>query len=398
MIHPLAAFQRATLWHLLQNYAEAVVPKETTVFVENDAVAADTQIAERLMNVFHNMLAYEETYVSPEKRPNAGVWEMVKHEFHGELYRITASRNVPVLAEYLRNFLRSGAAYGLGAGDQVFDAMRGGGDGLVANLAIITDRLASLAVAIGALPQENPEQGRYGVSLNLTVARLTTLIEGTLKTHIYRPPVAGLFGVEVASGQIIDTRVPDDAYSAFRLKTLMDIFGLRRVCEIGAGFGGTAFQAARHGMTPYTIIDLPSVNVLQGYFLMRIFGADAVKMFGEDVPDRRFNILPYWMFFDRKVSFDLVFNRDSMPEMPEERAREYLEEMQQRRCAFLSINQEAEALGGEATQLVVHQLAKSYPGLRSAGRHPAWTRKGYVEEFFMPTVLTAPFGVGGLSG
>ena len=69
--------------------------------------------------------------------------------------------------------------------------------------------------------------------------------------------------------------------------------------------------------------------------------------------------------------------------MPEARAREYLEEMQQRRCSFLSINQEAEALGGGATQLIVHRLAKSYPGLRSAGRHPHWTRKGYVEELFL---------------
>jgi hypothetical protein len=332
------------------------------------------------------MVTHEQAHVAPDKRPNQGIGETMKYELRSGFNSIMARSDVPALAEYLRNGLRRDIGPGLGLGKEVFDAMRAEGEGRQTNLALISDRLASFAVAIGALPYENPEQGRYGEHLGRSIEELTRLIEATLKVHIFHPPVAGLFGVEVGPRQIIDVRVPDDAYSAYRLKTLTETFGFSRICEIGAGFGGTAFQASRHGIEPYTILDLPSINILQGYFLMKIFGGDAVKMFGENIPDRRFNVLPYWMFFDRSISFDLVFNRDAMPEMPEARAHEYLAEMQSRRSAFLSINQEPGGNGGHAgaTQLIVHHLAKSYPGLHSAGRHPHWTREGYVEELFLP--------------
>ena len=384
--HPLAPHTRTSLWHLVQHYTDDFTPQGVINAADSKAADDDEAIAARLLNIFHRMLAYEIEHIAPENRPNSGVWEMVRHEFHGEFYRIMASRNVADLAAYLRNGLRRSIAYGLGLGDEVFRAMSDGGEGQSNNLALLADRLASLAVAIGALPQENPEQGRYGINLQMPVVELVRCIEARLGKDIHRPLVAGLFGVEVGPGRIVDHRVPDDVYCAFRLETLRNTHGARRVCEIGAGFGGTAFQASRHGIEPYTIVDLPSVNILQAYFLMKTFGADAVSLFGEDAAGRRFNVQPYWMFFSEELQFDLVLNRDSMPEMPEPRAREYLQEMERRGCAFLSINQEAEADAAYVgvKQLIVHRLAASYPGLRSAGRAPYWVRKGYVEELFLP--------------
>jgi hypothetical protein len=387
MRHPLADSERETLLHLLQNFSMELEEDSEVSIGESPAVPEDLHIAERLMNVFHATMRHEAAHIPPELRPNAGIWEMVKHEFHGPVYRILASGDVAELAEYLRNGLRESLAYGLGPGPQVFAAMKQPGPGRDANLVLIKDRLASLAVALGALKHENPEQGRYGDNLRLDVPELTRVIEHRLNMKISRPRVAGLFGVVTKADDIVDVRVPDDVYSAHRLHELSDILDRHRVCEIGAGFGGTAFQAGRFGLSPYTIVDLPVINVLQGFFLMRIFGGDAVKMFGEDVPERPFNVLPYWSFFDPAVAFDLVFNRDSMPEMPAERAHEYLQEISNRRCAFLSINQESGGAGGPAgaPQLAVHELMRTHPNMRSAGRHPHWTRKGYVEELFIPT-------------
>jgi len=384
--HPLAQFQRATLWHVLQNYAEEVRPEAPFHLAESEPGPEDRAIAERVLNIYHRAIEYEAANVSPERRPNSGIWEMMRHEFHGELYRMLANRDVEALVAYLRNGLRQGIAHGLGPGEQVFAGVRHNPEALEINLALIADRLVLLAVAVGALPQENPEQGLYGEYLNHSIASLAATIEQSLGVDIWRPPVAGIFGAEVGPERVIDVRVPDDVYCSYRLRTLLDTFGFRRVCEIGAGYGGNAFQAARHGIAPYLIIDLPSVNVLQGYFLMKIFGGDAVRMFGEDVPERQFNIMPYWTFFNRDVQFDIVLNRDSMPEMVEPRAREYLAEIERRGCAFLSINQESEALADAngMRQLVVHRLAQSYPKLRSAGRHAYWMRKGYIEELFLP--------------
>ena len=49
-----------------------------------------------------------------------------------------------------------------------------------------------------------------------------------------------------------------------------------RICEIGGGMGGAAYYAARLGAAHYTLIDLPVMNALQGYFLP----ASLVGMFG----------------------------------------------------------------------------------------------------------------------
>jgi hypothetical protein len=387
MKHPLARYQRTTLWHLLHHYVEEAPASATIYTKESEEGPADLSIAVRLLNVFRLMVEHE-TLIPPEKRPNAGIWEMVKHEFHGDFYKTLASNDAKALAHYLRNSLRGGGAYGFGPGPEVFRAMREEGDGRDANVLMIIDRLASLAVAIGVLPHENPEQGHYGTNLRISVTDLTKLIQAGLGTEIFRPPIMGIFGINVGPDQVIDVRVPDDVYAAFRLSSISHDHRLRSVCEIGAGFGGVAFQFWRMAQRPfggYTIIDLPLINILQGFFLMKIFGGDAVKMFGEDVPDRDFNILPYWEFANRTRKFDIVFNRDSLPEMPEEVALEYLAEISERKCVFLSINQESEgpAPMGQK-QLIVHRLMKQFAGMRSGGRHPHWIRKGYVEEIFMP--------------
>src|SRR5690606_17850350 len=64
------------------------------------------------------------------------------------------------------------------------------------------------------------------------------------------------------------------------------------VLEIGAGFGGTAFYLHRLLRGRYTIIDLPVINCLQGYFLAGAFGADAVSLYGESSQDASVSILP----------------------------------------------------------------------------------------------------------
>ena len=387
MKHPLSDVPRATVFHLLHHYAPTLDVQAAVSFEDQSSFSGYIAIAERLMNVFHLMEEHERHHIPDERRPNAGVWEMVKHEFHGEFYRIMAARDAPALAIYLSNAMRTSFSYGLGAGTGVYRAMESEGEGRTANLILLADRLAAVAEAVGALPVENPEQGRYGESLQIPIPELVRIIQAHLGVEIFRPQVAGLFGVKIGPNQMIDMRVPDDAYCAYRLKTLRDNLGIGSICEIGAGFGGLAFQAIRHGFSGYTIVDLPSINILQGFFLMAVFGGDAVAMFGEDAPGRLFNILPYWEFFNPDRKFNLVVNRDGLPEMPEERAQEYLNGISARRCVLLSINQEAQAPAGsvDANQLVVNRMMLSVPGMRLVSRYPYWIRKGYVEEIFSPS-------------
>ncbi len=166
----------------------------------------------------------------------------------------------------------------------------------------------------------------------------------------------------------------------------MDSQGLTSVAEIGGGLGGTAVQAILAGVPTYTIFDLPIILLVQGWMVMKNFGTDSVEMFSETNDKAIVFLRPYWEFSDRRHKFDLVFNRDSLPEIPEQHAAAYIREIAARGCTMLSINQEARAPTDslDVRQLWVNEHVRKEPGLRCIARHPYWHRRGYVEEVFVP--------------
>jgi hypothetical protein len=348
----------------------------------------DLPIAERLMNAFHRMMTHERSAIPATRRANSGLWEVIKRSYHGDFYRVMEGRNVKTLADFLRNALRDGVAYGFGTGPGNFKKMVEEGKSRDSQIANLRARLVALAEAVGALQHESPELGTYGKNSRISLSDLVRKIEAQIGP-IYRPPVMGMYGLTLDEGRIIDPRVPDDAYCTYRIGTLKAALGLTSICEIGAGFGGTAFQVSRTGLfNRYTMVDLPSSCTLQGFFLMKVLGQDAVALFGEDPSSRPVEVLPYWEFFDRHRHFDLVFNRDSMPEMPRAQADAYLKEMAHRRATFFSVNQETGTDTGEVgvPQLNVHEIVKECGGMISLVRCPYWTRKGYIEEIFRPVI------------
>jgi len=388
MRHPLTAYPRGTLWHILHHYFDAPPTDLPDLHMEPSSVSVpqDDLIAERLINVFHKMLDFESRNIPPPQRPNEGIWEMSRHAFHGEAYSLILGRDVKGFARYMANCARTKLCHGLGPGLQVYKAFSGevGTDSAAANRLILWDRLVALAEAIALLPHENSEQGRYGTNFYLPFDSLIDGIQSRLGCEIFRPTIMGLFGFKYKKW-VIDVRVPDDAYGGYRLGVEMERTGGRRVAEIGGGLGGMALQAGRAGAASYAIFDLPIMNLVQGYFLIKILGGDKVALFGEPA-DRRYRLLPYWEFRNRDNVFDIVFNRDSLPEIPRARAEEYLSEIDHRRCLFLSINQESGGGTGRpgTAQLNTAQMMDRYAGMKRRFRAPYWIRRGYVEELYSP--------------
>lgn len=287
------------------------------------------------------------------------------------------------LARDLAALGRSEAAQGFfgGAGQH----RRCAGDASYAQLlaAWTHDKTLSLAEAVGAVPLELPENGGWAKSIATPTAQLFAAIEAKLGLDLTPPDHMGAYlGVD-AGGRVLQMRILEAIYAAWRIRQLADAHGTHRVCEIGAGAGLTAYYAALFGIQHYVIIDLPTMNAVQAYMLIGSRIGDRVALHGED-PAAAIRILPPEAFAELPAgSIGLLYNQDSLPEIEERAARGYLRDAVRIGInLFLSINQEAHLPVDGGSQRSVPELVADAGGFALRSRHRHWLRQGYVEEVY----------------
>jgi hypothetical protein len=356
--------------------AGAIVP-------ERAASAADVAIAERLLAAYHAAVGSSEPQA--EERPD--VWTEIR-ERQGQFEAILERRDPTELAGYLCNVSRHDAMHGISQGDVEFERI--GRDRHYREfLTLVTqDKLVSLAEAVGALPVENPEQGAYGASLHNEPATLVAGIEARLGLDITPPDVDGGLLKLRAGDRLFSERDLSALYTAQLLARATRSTPAPRTCEIGGGAGRLAYWAHRLGLTAYTIVDLPRVNVVQGYYLLKTLPADRVLLYGEDGADDLYDglrVLPtHAISSDRAHEYDLVVNQDSFPEMDAVTVREYLTWI--RSCCrgqLMSVNQENKpAYGDGMAHVSVPETIDELGGFRLVQRFPYWLRAGYVMELY----------------
>jgi SAM-dependent methyltransferase len=243
------------------------------------------------------------------------------------------------------------------------------------------DKLVSLAEAVGALPLENPENGRWGENALTDPAELFGAIEAALGADLSPPAqIGGHLGIAVGRGIIVHMRMLDAIHAACRLRQLADAAGLgtdARIAEIGGAAGLTAFYALRLGMTRYRLFDTPTMGAIQAHMLAGA-GQEA-SLAGE--PERFVSVLPNAAFATQPPgSIDILFNTDTLPEIERGTATAHLRDAARIGVRHvLSINQEA-AVPGQAS---VADLVREAGGYRLASRHRHWLRAGYAEELFV---------------
>jgi hypothetical protein len=278
---------------------------------------------------------------------------------------------------------RSEAAQGFfgGAGQH----RRCAGDPAFAQLLAVWthDKTLSLAEAVGAVRMELPENGAWGETIMTSAADLLAAIEAKLGVDLSPPEHIGAYLGLKAGNRVLQMRVLEAIYAAWRLKQLVDEHGFTTVCEIGAGAGLTAYYGAILGIPQYMIIDLPTMNAVQAYMLVGSRVGDGVVLNGE-AKEGTIQILPPDAFSRlEQGSVDLLFNQDSLPEIELVAARAYLADA--RRIGvrqFLSINQEAHLPVAGGHQISVAELAADVGGFASRSRHRHWLRQGYAEELY----------------
>ncbi|KQX22742.1 MULTISPECIES: methyltransferase domain-containing protein [unclassified Sphingomonas] len=243
------------------------------------------------------------------------------------------------------------------------------------------DKLVSLAEAVGVLPLENPENGRWGENTLTDPAELFGGIEAALGVDLGPPAqIGGHLGISVGRGIILHMRMLDAIHAAWRLRQLADATGLGAeacIAEIGGGAGLTAFYALRLGLTRYRLFDAPTMGAIQAHMLA---GAGReVSLAGE--PDRALAVLPNAAFATQPPgSIDILFNTDTLPGIERGTAIAHLRDAAGIGVRHvLSINQEAAVPG----QTPVPDLVREAGSYRLASRHRHWLRAGYVEEHYL---------------
>jgi hypothetical protein len=330
--------------------------------------------------------AYQRTRES-KLAPAPGMWDLIEVNNSAFLEALNDG-DVGAVRERLAGMLQDDLSWGLGCcGREVTAWLREATPGNRAQLTF-TDVLVSLAEAVGALRVTSPEQNPKEHARPLTVDLDETyrMLGRASGMSFAQPVAAGAIGGRLA-GEFVSADTLGHGYTLHRLRQL-GMTPESAIVEIGGGYGCLAELAARNGQTNYTIVDLPWVNALQGYYLLMTRPPESVQLFGED-QDAPTRILPFWCFDeipDRSVH--VVVNTNSMPEMGAATARNYVKGIRRilRDGVFLSINQEAKAPVEQiGTQLCVAELMDEAGTFRRLSRHRSWLRHGYVEEVYVPS-------------
>ena len=376
----LARFRRPDL---LQHPVGRRRPRLSTVIVEEKVESpADVEIAERLLAAYRAATAQDPT-ADPAKATD--IWT----ELHARSRSFTSvldSNDPRRLARYLCNASRHDAMHGISQGD--FEYARITRDRAYREFhALVTqDKLVSLAEGVGALPVENPEQGTYGRSLHIDPSQLVEAVEARLGIDITPPDIDGCLLKLCAGARSFNEKDLSAVYTACLSRNALPGADQTRVCEIGGGAGRLAYWSHRLGMTSYTIVDLPRVNLLQGYYLLRTLPADRVLLFGEEGATELFDgirVLPAQAIEDHAHDYDVVVNQDSLPEMDSETVRQYLRWIKGCSRRLLSINQENKPPYSKGLAHVsVPETIEEVGGYRLSQRFPYWMRKGYVTELY----------------
>ncbi len=375
-----AASARSRQDYVVSHHCPKGRPSTELVRVRARELPTRTGTARRLLDAYS--LAHKEESVAGVSQKNNDLWtELVRNEL-GDLLDILDKDDEEALAAYLMHFGEKHTWFGgltFSMDDYGFSENR-----LESRVALAyLDKLVCLAEALGVLPVELPEHGRWGENIYSDPALLVSAIENQLGIEI-TPPSGAIFVAGIQAGKgVYHYRHINAAYTAHLISSLIPIGG--RVAEYGGGLGAVALYAGRLGYRDYTLFDLPITNLFAGHFLINSLGADSVSLFGEQQRNDSIKILPYWKCASiHSGHFDLSLNQDSFPEIDVDLVNYFLREIQRTTRGFLlSINHEAQSsMTDTKRQLNVSALLAQTPGYRRISRCRYWLREGYVQEVY----------------
>lgn len=372
--------------------ANVRIPTYPLTFVPAASITAeDVTLCERLIAAYRQAKALEPA----DSQAIGEIWSDIIEQHHGKL-ETALDRADPVrLATALSSMFRESFMTGISSAN-LYTNIKNKLDARVWSLKYI-DQIVSLAEFLGVVRTETPEQGMVGYALKDGLEALVARMEQAIGVPIAFPQVGAPYGIKVGDS-LITIEAPEHIYVAMRLNQAIDSYltgefvSQPNIVEIGAGFGGTAYWLLqlRKIVGSYTIIDLPLTNVMQGYFLSKVFGVSQVALYGETQAEGRnrktIAVLPTHAIASMKEgNVDVLLNEDSMPEMPERAVTDYIRWAKYTlRGIFYSYNQEAYSPVNDVPQTLVPEIVEHVGVFKRLTRNRSWVRRGYVEEVYIP--------------
>lgn len=311
----------------------------------------DVEIARRVLKALKKALEHE------KKTATGDIWDRIL-EHHKDFYAIWDDPYK--VAEYMNNMNQRNITMGISA--STFSSFQDLQDDTSAQQAwgvLIKDDLVSLGEAVGVLPYN-----LKGNNLAVNEARLLSDIEKVIGISLIPSETeGGLYALKV-NGKYFPHREFHSIYYAWRTFKLV---GNMPIGEIGGGMGKAARYATQFGITNYALYDLPLVNLLQAWYLIK--SGTKVVLYGEE--GEGVKILPYWEF--SKGAFMLVLNTNSFAEMDESIVEEYLHAIKKNSTYLLSVNQEDQRLYGDGRKhVVVPHIVDRVGEFTREYRFPSW--------------------------
>lgn len=363
-----------------------VVPA-TTVGVRSTRPGgeAEVRLCERLIAAFERARKLE-----PSATALGGAWTWILDHRQQKLVESLERGDATALAETMSSMFAEDYVLGLAPGlpwrmpESAVSARARGIKCL--------EGVAALAEVFGVAPVENPERGGTAPAFETGLPSVIAAIEAELGFELDFPDVGAPCGLE-EGGRLITLDTPDQIYGAIRAKDAIAFSAVRRdgleqcrVVEVGGGYGALCYWFHRQPDCPatsYTIVDLPVVNVIQGYFLASTLGHERVSVFGESPAD--VHVVPNSALCELAVPFEVLVNKDGLTEMPREARMAYLRWAKDHcRTLFYSYNQEAAMETEGEPQEAVHRALAQIGGFERLSRNRSWLRDGYVEELYVP--------------
>lgn len=300
-----------------------------------------------------------------------GVWREIFTQKLREADRILGSGDAVQVAQLLRDPAAGNLFWGIDDLALDYQAGLSRPEALEKHRRVCAETLLRLGEALGAVKLFNPEAASQQPP-RVTPDDVLAACDAALGARIELPNIyRGETGFRTARG-VLSYRMLHALYLAVRMRTLLGELRGRRILEIGAGVGRTAYLGALLGAASYEVVDIPITAAIQSYFLGRTLGDGAVRMQGEaERADAKVRLLSPGEFLGGRERYDLIVNVDSLTEIPRAYAKAYAAAIPGRCPMFLSINH-------EVNEFVVAELFPAH----ARTRHPYWLRPGYAEELY----------------